>query len=174
MGFRSSCDKNDSSHFFFRNKSKFWFLKGSLWSFHSIYCFRIFIRALLRPFSWILFRVRIYTHRKYGSNYIFSNFCTPNQRCIYPSLYAVVGGAAVLGGITQMTVCVVVMMVEITGKLSYILPLILAVTFSKWVSNALLKSGLYFWNLIDMSRFLTCIITPIWLIRMKYQSLFLF
>ncbi|KII69771.1 hypothetical protein RF11_12654 [Thelohanellus kitauei] len=95
--------------------------------------------AFNSPITGVLFTLEEVseTFITYPKSYIFSSFCTPNRRCIFPSLYAVVGSAAVLGGITQMTVCVVVMMIEITGKLSYILPLILAVTLSKWVSNAL-------------------------------------
>ena len=42
--------------------------------------------------------------------------CAQNESCITPGLYAMVGAAAVLGGVTRMTVSLVVIMFELTGK----------------------------------------------------------
>eukprot|EP00026_Physarum_polycephalum_P003180 Phypoly_transcript_03190.p1 GENE.Phypoly_transcript_03190~~Phypoly_transcript_03190.p1 ORF type:complete len:664 (+),score=72.92 Phypoly_transcript_03190:292-1992(+) len=47
--------------------------------------------------------------------------CTSNE-CITPGVYAMVGAIAVLSGITRMTVSLVVIVFELTGKLDYILP----------------------------------------------------
>ncbi|KAF1744229.1 hypothetical protein MXB_1876, partial [Myxobolus squamalis] len=108
----------------------------------------------------------------YPHFYIFKLICSTNHRCIYPSLYAIVGGAAVLGGVTQMTVCVVVMMVEITGQLNYILPLILTVIMAKWVSNALLKHGMFrvLYLYLAMKRFRLSITIHIFLTKKKFQT----
>ncbi|KAG1693191.1 H(+)/Cl(-) exchange transporter 3 [Nymphon striatum] len=62
---------------------------------------------------------------------------------IVPGLYAMVGAAAVLGGVTRMTVSLVVIMFEITGSVNYIVPLMAAVMASKWVGDALGKQGIF-------------------------------
>ena len=48
-----------------------------------------------------------------------------------------VGAAAVLGGVTRMTVSLVVIMFELTGGVRYIVPLMAAAMASKWVGDAL-------------------------------------
>ncbi|CAG2216934.1 CLCN3_4_5 [Mytilus edulis] len=77
-------------------------------------------------------------------NPFFQNMCQSKQFCtITPGLYAMVGAAAALGGVTRMTVSLVVIMFELTGGLQYIVPLMLAVMTSKWVGDALGKDGIY-------------------------------
>jgi chloride channel 3/4/5 len=56
-----------------------------------------------------------------------------------PGLYAMVGAAAVLGGVTRMTVSLVVIMFELTGSLEFIVPTMVAVMFAKWVGDAIYK-----------------------------------
>lgn len=73
----------------------------------------------------------------YPKNWIFSGECTTGDNCIQPGLYAMVGAAAVLGGVTRMTVSLVVIMFELTGGVRYILPLMAAAMASKWVGDAL-------------------------------------
>ncbi|XP_050541085.1 H(+)/Cl(-) exchange transporter 5 isoform X1 [Daktulosphaira vitifoliae] len=77
--------------------------------------------------------------------WFFDNSCgLPGQEdCITPGLYAMVGAAAVLGGVTRMTVSLVVIMFELTGGVRYIVPLMAAVMASKWVGDALGKEGMY-------------------------------
>ncbi|KAK5875610.1 hypothetical protein CesoFtcFv8_026675 [Champsocephalus esox] len=58
-------------------------------------------------------------------------------------LYAMVGAAACLGGVTRMTVSLVVIMFELTGGLEYIVPLMAATMTSKWVADALGREGIY-------------------------------
>ncbi|KAJ7310349.1 hypothetical protein JRQ81_007258 [Phrynocephalus forsythii] len=74
---------------------------------------------------------------------IFKSWCSPGADCITPGLYAMVGAAACLGGVTRMTVSLVVIMFELTGGLEYIVPLMAAAMTSKWVADALGREGIY-------------------------------
>uniref|UniRef100_A0A8C4V1R5 Chloride channel protein n=1 Tax=Falco tinnunculus TaxID=100819 RepID=A0A8C4V1R5_FALTI len=74
---------------------------------------------------------------------IFRNWCRPGADCVTPGLYAMVGAAACLGGVTRMTVSLVVIMFELTGGLEYIVPLMAAAVTSKWVADAFGKEGIY-------------------------------
>lgn len=65
---------------------------------------------------------------------IFRNWCRPGADCVTPGLYAMVGAAACLGGVTRMTVSLVVIMFELTGGLEYIVPLMAAAVTSKMSS----------------------------------------
>ncbi|KAL0902801.1 hypothetical protein ABMA27_000592 [Loxostege sticticalis] len=75
--------------------------------------------------------------------WIFSGECSTGDDCITPGLYAMVGAAAVLGGVTRMTVSLVVIMFELTGGVRYIVPLMAAAMASKWVGDALGRQGIY-------------------------------
>ncbi|KAJ8266029.1 hypothetical protein GJAV_G00125110 [Gymnothorax javanicus] len=74
---------------------------------------------------------------------LFQGWCSPGASCITPGLYAMVGAAACLGGVTRMTVSLVVIMFELTGGLEYIMPLMAAAMTSKWVADALEREGIY-------------------------------
>ena len=65
-----------------------------------------------------------------------------NEHCVTPGLYAVVGACAFLGGVSRMTVSLVVIMSEVTGGLSYIVPLMVAALTAKWVGDAF-GEGIY-------------------------------
>ena len=54
-----------------------------------------------------------------------------------------IGAAAALGGVTRMTVSLVVIMFELTGGLNYIVPIMVAVMISKWVGDAFISDGMY-------------------------------
>ncbi|TSN12262.1 H(+)/Cl(-) exchange transporter 5 [Bagarius yarrelli] len=69
--------------------------------------------------------------------------CSSSTKCITPGLYAMLGAAACLGGVTRMTVSLVVIMFELTGGLEYIVPLMAATMTSKWVADALGREGIY-------------------------------
>ncbi|CAK5028827.1 unnamed protein product [Meloidogyne enterolobii] len=69
--------------------------------------------------------------------------CRIGRDCVMPGLYAMVGAAAVLGGVTRMTVSLVVIMFELTGSLEFIVPTMAAVMFAKWVGDAIYKTGIY-------------------------------
>ncbi len=69
--------------------------------------------------------------------------CEPDVPCVTPGTYAIIGAAAALGGVTRMTVSIVVIMFELTGALTYVLPIMIAVMVSKWVGDAFGKRGIY-------------------------------
>ncbi|MCL4144210.1 UNVERIFIED_CONTAM: hypothetical protein GTU68_033103 [Idotea baltica] len=74
---------------------------------------------------------------------VFAGECSTGENCITPGLYAMIGAAAVLGGVTRMTVSLVVIMFELTGGVRYIVPLMAAVMASKWIGDAFGKEGIY-------------------------------
>ncbi|KAF3240039.1 hypothetical protein TWF192_009577 [Orbilia oligospora] len=69
--------------------------------------------------------------------------CKPDVQCITPGVYAIVGAASAVGGVTRMTVSIVVIMFELTGALTYVLPIMVAVLISKWVGDAFDRKGIY-------------------------------
>lgn len=74
--------------------------------------------------------------------FIFAS-CDPDTPCVIPGTYAIVGAAAALAGVTRMTVSIVVIMFELTGALTYVLPIMIAVMISKWVGDAFSRQGIY-------------------------------
>ncbi|KAJ6263802.1 hypothetical protein Dda_2374 [Drechslerella dactyloides] len=68
--------------------------------------------------------------------------CAPDVPCITPGTYAFLGAAAALSGIMHLTVSVVVIMFELTGALTYILPTMIVVGVTKIVSNSFGKGGI--------------------------------
>ncbi|KAI1324888.1 chloride channel [Xylariaceae sp. FL0255] len=69
--------------------------------------------------------------------------CDPDTPCVTPGVYAIIGAAATLAGVTRLTVSVVVIMFELTGALTYVLPIMIAVMVSKWVGDAFSRRGIY-------------------------------
>lgn len=59
--------------------------------------------------------------RAYPKSGMFTS-CDPDLPCITPGTYAFLGAAAALSGVMRITVTVVVIMFELTGALTYILP----------------------------------------------------
>ncbi|CAO1627805.1 unnamed protein product [Parajaminaea phylloscopi] len=68
--------------------------------------------------------------------------CQPDVPCITPGTYAFLGAAAGLAGITRVTVAVVVIMFELTGALTYILPTMIVVMITKGVGDLYGKGGM--------------------------------
>ena len=76
--------------------------------------------------------------------FLFSTECNrADEQCVVPGFYAMVGACAFLGGVTRMTVSLVVIMVELTGGLSYSVPLMCTAVVSKLVGDALVAEGIY-------------------------------
>lgn len=68
--------------------------------------------------------------------------CQPDVPCITPGTYAFLGAAAALAGVTRITVAVVVIMFELTGALTYILPTMIVVMITKGVGDMYGKGGI--------------------------------
>ena len=77
----------------------------------------------------------------FPSLFLFAS-CPADEPCIIPGTYAMLGAAAGLAGVTRITVAVVVIMFELTGALTYILPIMLVVSTSKLVADMFSKGGI--------------------------------
>ena len=75
-------------------------------------------------------------------NSVFFMSCKPDEPCITPGTYAFLGAAAALSGIMHITISVVVIMFELTGALTYILPTMIVVGVTKAVSELFGKGGI--------------------------------
>ncbi|KAJ7576923.1 Cl-channel protein [Mycena floridula] len=82
--------------------------------------------------------------RAYPKAWIFLS-CPPDPsvKCVSPGFYAVIGASGMLGGVTRMTISLVVILFELTGALSHVLPIMICVMTSKFVGDALGKDGIY-------------------------------
>ncbi|KAL1877841.1 hypothetical protein VTK73DRAFT_8368 [Phialemonium thermophilum] len=73
---------------------------------------------------------------------VFFASCEPDVPCITPGTYAFLGAAAALSGIMNITVSVVVIMFELTGALTYILPTMIVVGVTKAVTELCGSGGI--------------------------------
>lgn len=69
--------------------------------------------------------------------------CSGDLDCIVPGLYAMVGAAATLSGVTRTTVSLAVIMFELTDTLTYAVPIMMAVLVAKTLADALEPKGIY-------------------------------
>lgn len=69
--------------------------------------------------------------------------CNGDLYCVNPGVYAMVGAAATLSGVTRTTVSLAVIMFELTGTLTYVIPVMLSVLVAKTVADALEPKGIY-------------------------------
>ncbi|KAI8928769.1 chloride channel [Entophlyctis helioformis] len=74
--------------------------------------------------------------------WLFSS-CEGGTQCVTPGTYAMVGAAASLAGVTRMSVSLTVIMFELTGALSYVLPIMITILVAKWVADVHGKEGIY-------------------------------
>ncbi|KAI8349423.1 chloride channel [Blakeslea trispora] len=79
------------------------------------------------------------------------DFATRGE-CIIPGVYAIVGAAAGLAGVTRTTISLVVVMFELTYSLTYALPIMIAVMVAKWIADATFVEGIYD-LLIDLKQY---------------------
>ncbi|KAI8993999.1 chloride channel [Trametes punicea] len=69
--------------------------------------------------------------------------CKGDLDCVIPGLYAMVGAAATLSGVTRTTVSLAVIMFELTDTLTYAVPVMLSVLVAKTIADALEPKGIY-------------------------------
>ncbi|MCJ1312426.1 hypothetical protein MMC25_006100 [Agyrium rufum] len=62
---------------------------------------------------------------------------------ISPGIFAMVGAAGFLAGVSRMTISLGVIMFELTGELEYIVPHMIAILVAKWVADAIEREGVY-------------------------------
>ncbi|EGC37379.1 hypothetical protein DICPUDRAFT_150047 [Dictyostelium purpureum] len=68
---------------------------------------------------------------------VIMSYIIPNST-IDPGVYAIMGAAAFMGGVSRLTVSLTVILIEITNQLQYLLPIMLTVMTAKWVADALI------------------------------------
>ena len=81
--------------------------------------------------------------QKHHAEWFIFAACEPDVPCVTPGTYAIVGAASALAGVTRMTVSIVVIMFELTGALTYVLPIMIAVMLAKWVGDVFSRRGIY-------------------------------
>lgn len=62
---------------------------------------------------------------------------------VSPGIFALVGAAAFLAGVSRMTISLAVIMFELTGELQYAVPNMVAILVAKWVADAISAEGVY-------------------------------
>ena len=80
-------------------------------------------------------------HESFPNSQFFSA-CEPDVPCITPGTYAFLGAGAALSGIMHITISVTVIMFELTGALTYILPTMIVVGVTKAVGDRFSKAGI--------------------------------
>ncbi|RKP26431.1 chloride channel [Syncephalis pseudoplumigaleata] len=81
-------------------------------------------------------------YRTYPGMPFFSS-CMAGDSCIMPGVYAMVGAAATVTGVTRMTLSMSVIMFELTGSLTYMIPVMIAVMISKWTADAVHRASFF-------------------------------
>ncbi|KAJ1023093.1 hypothetical protein NDA16_003246 [Ustilago loliicola] len=95
-------------------------------------CFGRIVGLLVQYVQW--------THPDLG----FFSWCpASDSACIVPGVYAMVGAAAALSGVTRTTVSLAVIMFELTGTLTYSVPVMLSILVAKTIADALEHKGIY-------------------------------
>lgn len=99
------------------------------------------IGALVGRIIGLLLQQRYMSHPE---AWIFKQICTEQgSDCVVPGIYAMIGAAATLAGVTRMTVSLAVIMFELTGSLSYVLPYMVTIMTAKWIADIFDPRGIY-------------------------------
>lgn len=74
---------------------------------------------------------------------LFGRLVGQSVTTISPGIFAMVGAAAFLAGVSRMTISLCVIMFELTGELEYTVPHMVAILVAKWTADALGRDGVY-------------------------------
>jgi len=74
--------------------------------------------------------------RAVGSVLRFAGMSGPASS-IEPGIYAMVGAGAMMAGVSRLTVCLAVVLFELTGGLTYVVPFMLSVLIAKWTGDVI-------------------------------------
>ncbi|GAA5827318.1 hypothetical protein JCM11251_003762 [Rhodosporidiobolus azoricus] len=80
--------------------------------------------------------------RANAESWVFAG-CPADGGCIKPSVYAVIGAGSALGGVTRMTVSLVVILFELTGAIDIVIQLMMVVMVAKFTGDYFSKDGIY-------------------------------
>ncbi|KAL7702895.1 CLC-type chloride channel [Lotmaria passim] len=97
------------------------------------------IGALYGRAFGIMFRA---IQETYADSYVFAE-CFDQDICVIPGVYAIVGAASMLTGVTRMTICLAIIMFELTGSLEYMVPVIIGILCAKGAGEAVGVEGSY-------------------------------
>ena len=81
------------------------------------------------------FHIIIYN---FTDTFLFSS-CKNSDICVIPGVYAILGAAAMLCGVTRMTISLTVIMFELTGGLTYLVPTVISILTAKYTAEHLFK-----------------------------------
>lgn len=70
------------------------------------------------------------------------NTVLPGENYLNPASYALFGGAAMLGGVTRMTISIISIIMEATGNVSFFFPLVIVTLITKFVGD-FFNRGIY-------------------------------
>jgi chloride channel 3/4/5 len=87
----------------------------------------------------------VYTNH---SSWIVFHECSATSVCVRPSIYAIVGAASALAGVTQVSVSLIVIMFELTGGLSHLLPTMIGILAAKLVCTWFECEGIYDYHIL--------------------------
>ncbi|TID28181.1 hypothetical protein CANINC_002614 [Pichia inconspicua] len=74
---------------------------------------------------------------------IFQQCFEENKKCVSPGSYAIVGAASFFAGVTNTSVSAVVIVFEVTGAVTYLIPLMLGVVVAKTTVDIFESKGFY-------------------------------
>ncbi|TPX38885.1 hypothetical protein SeMB42_g06130 [Synchytrium endobioticum] len=86
--------------------------------------------------------IGVQTLQKNASSWAIFASCNADVPCVTPGTYAILGAMAALCGVTRLTISLTVIMFELTGTLTYILPCMMVLMTAKLAGDAFEHGGL--------------------------------
>ncbi|KAE8393202.1 chloride channel [Aspergillus alliaceus] len=83
---------------------------------------------------------------KYPTFPLFGSSCpavSGMESCVTPGVYAMIAAGATMCGVTRLSVTLAVILFELTGSLSHVLPFSLAILCAKWTADAIEPRSIY-------------------------------